>query len=212
MGILIYDRYQMLSSFIRKLIEEELPQNKVFTTSYPLKDKRSQKLYKVVVLTISREDTLGFNLNLIKELSALYPESRLLVFDMGNSNYRAMPLYFREGGDGYLSLSDSVDNVKECLSSLSEGKKFIPYEGVEWILDNHKSIFNVGRKFKPFTSSELCVAKALIGGKRISDIAKDMDKKISTISTLKRKLMAKVGVDNIIELRTVMESMKENAS
>ncbi len=214
MRILIYDRYPILSAFIRKMIEEELPQSRVFTTACPLKDESSLKShYNVVVLTISKEDTIGFNLSFIKETSVTYPGSRLLVFDIGSPSYREMPLYFREGGWGYISLSNSADNIKTCLNKLYEGKKFIPYEGVEWILNNHKNVFSVSAKnrieYRPFTSSELCVAKALIRGKKVTDIARDSDRKVSTISTLKRKLMAKVGVDNIIELRTIMESIGE---
>lgn len=207
----------MLSTFIRKLIEDELPHNKVAVTGYPLEDRLSRKLnYDIVVITISKEDAINFTLDLIREISGVHPESRLLVFDMGSPDYREMPLYFRAGGWGYVSISYSVDNIKTCLSRLYEGQRFIPYEGVEWILDNHKDILSAkvkyGIKSKPFTPSELCVAKALIRGKRVSDIARDSDRKISTISTLKRKLMEKVGVDNIIELRTVMQSMEESVS
>ncbi len=216
MKVLIYDRYPMLSTFVRKLIEDELHHCEVAVTGYPSKDKSAlSPHYDIVVITISKEDTINFTLDLIREISAVHPESRLLVFDIGNPNYREMPLYFREGGWGYISLSYSVDNIKACLNRLYEGQRFIPYEGMEWILDNHKDIAGPNVKYrvksKPFTPSELSVAKALIRGKRVSDIARDSDRKISTISSLKKKLMDKVGVDNIIELRTVMQSMEETA-
>lgn len=213
MGILIYDRYPMLSAFIRKLIEEELPQSKVFITTYPLEHKLQTDRFDVVVLTVSKEDTVIVNLNLIKEFSVIYPGSKLLIFDVGNPNYRETSLYLREGVWGYVSLSSSVDSLKMCLNRLDEGKKFIPYEAVEWILDNHKDMFNTnvktGMQYKTLTSSELGVARELIRGRKVSDIARDSDRKVSTISTLKRKAMEKVGVKNVIELKTIMESMGE---
>lgn len=207
----------MLSTFIRKLIEDEFHHCEAAVMGCRSKGQPAHgRHYDIVVITISKEDTINFTLDLIREIAALHPGSRLLVFDIGNPNYREMPLYFREGGWGYISLSYTADNIKACLTSLYEGQRFIPYEGIEWILDNHKNIAGPNVKYriksKLFTPSELSVARALIRGKRVSDIARDSDRKISTISSLKKKLMDKVGVDNIIELRMVMQSMEETAS
>ncbi len=213
MRILIYDRYPMLSAFIRKLIEEEMPESKVFIGACPVEDKLQADRFDVVVLAVSKEDTIIVNLNLIKEISVIYPGSKLLIFDISNPNHRETSLYIREGVWGYISLSGSADSLKICLERLDEGKKFIPYEAVEWILDNHRDMFTInvktGVKYKALTSSELRVARELIRGRKVSDIARDSDRKVSTISTLKRKAMEKVGVKNVIELKNIMESMGE---
>lgn len=139
----------------------------------------------------------------IPQLLSQFPNSKLVIYDY-QSDIRAIPWLLRLGIHGYLPADFDTAELKLCLAALAEGKKYINNE-IVWEYLRYES--NTGpRDTVKLSKMEEVVADYLTKGISVSQIAKTMNRQLSTISTVKAKIFKKMRVENILDLKEKLHS------
>lgn len=138
----------------------------------------------------------------IKNLHRANIHSKIVLYDYRHS-LNFLLSCFHEPLNGYLPGNFSNSDLQDCLLCLEKNKMYLNSEVAYQIL-----ITNINTKEKSkkivLSSLETKVADYLLRGMGTTQIAGLMDRRPSTISTVKAKIFKKAKVDNVIDLATVM--------
>jgi DNA-binding NarL/FixJ family response regulator len=122
---------------------------------------------------------------------------------------------FAEGVQGYLTKLDEISDLKKCIIDVKNGKRYIGSETIIRLLQE-QSVENAAKGKGPIRSTRLRshrsqlstgeqkIASFLCKGKRTSQIAFELGKKPSTISTVKANIFRKLDISNILDLRLAL--------
>lgn len=146
-----------------------------------------------------RVGNIPYNLiiNSIRKIRLLYQSSKIILYDyQGSVNY--IISFFGENINAYMADEFDFDELNECMLSIASGKVFITTTLALDLLQV-KPLWHAPTKVW-LTPTELKVAKMLVKGMKPSVIARKMNRKISTISTVKSNIFKKTKVNNIIDL------------
>lgn len=128
---------------------------------------------------------------------------KIVLYDHRNASESILS-FFQERIDGYLTEDFDVKNLQDCLSKIQTGQLYVSQD-----IANRLLTFKLDyKRQKATTLSEMesRVAQYLLKGVGVSVIAKTLDRRTSTISTVKAKIFKKMKVDNIIDLARILES------
>lgn len=138
----------------------------------------------------------------IKRLRSAYKSCKIILYDYQQSVDNLIN-FFREKIDAYLPDDFSGEDLHECISSLTENRVYVNMQiAIELLIKNP---IVRPRKTSKLTPTEIKVANFLVNGLSPSLIAKEMDRKISTISTIKSNIFKKTQVNNVVDLMGAME-------
>ncbi|REA63186.1 hypothetical protein DSL64_06110 [Dyadobacter luteus] len=141
----------------------------------------------------------------IRKLRNTYGSCKIILYDYQESIDYIITL-FKENIDAYLPDNFDEGDLKECFLSVESNKLYLNTQIALQLL-TFKPNKRTERKIQ-FTPTEVKVARLLVRGMRTSLIAKEMGKKISTISTIKSNIFKKAKVSNIIDLASSMDNMQ----
>lgn len=149
---------------------------------------------------------------LIVSLKKKYTKAKIIVYD-GHPEFSKVASYFQGGVTGYISKSSDGPELLRCISQVENGKNFISNEVMEvllpkWLPTNHLRKHTV----KSLTSNEYEIARSLANGDRITSIANHRNRKVSTISTIKKNIFKKLNIDHIKDLVQALDRVSENQS
>lgn len=140
----------------------------------------------------------------IRKLKSSYKSCKIVLYDYQLSiNY--IIAFFGEKINAYLPDNFDENELRECLVSIESNRLYINNQIAMQLL-TIKPLRKSSKNIR-LTVTETKVADFLVQGMRPSLIAKELDRKISTISTIKSNIFKKTNVDNIIDLRAVMDSV-----
>lgn len=144
----------------------------------------------------------GNNINVIKELLELQPKLKILVFSSYEESLYALR-YINAGACGYLNKSTAMSELKNAIESILTRGKYMS-EAVKDLyiqkLTTSKSSFDKSNPLHKLSNREMDVAKHLINGLGILEVATLMELSSSTVSTYKSRVFEKLNVGNIPEL------------
>lgn len=140
-------------------------------------------------------------------LSRFFSAAKFMVYD-GNPSYSKVLQCLKCGAEGYLTLSSGASEMKECVTEIFQGKKYYSSEIISQVLDHLIKVDNEtdGESAARLTRREYDIAAYLIEGMNTSAIAKRLERKASTISTIKSNIYRKLGVNNIIALKEAINA------
>lgn len=144
----------------------------------------------------------GNNISVIKEILSLQPELKILVFSSYEESLYALR-YIHAGACGYLNKSTAMSELKNAIESiLTRGKYMSDAVNELYIqkLTMSKSSFDKNNPLYILSNREMDVAKHLIKGLGILEVATLMELSSSTVSTYKSRIFEKLNVGNIPEL------------
>lgn len=144
----------------------------------------------------------GNNIKVISELLNLQPKLKILVFSSYEESLYALR-YIHAGACGYLNKSTAMSELKNAIESVLTRGKYMS-EAVKDLyiqkLTMSKASFDESNPLRMLSNRELDVAKHLIKGLGILEVAKLMELSSSTVSTYKSRVFEKLNVSNIPEL------------
>lgn len=178
----------------------------------------------MVILGIGQHADMQ-NIEMLKTVKKSYPSAKIILYDEllpemsfpkkqfdtfsdTQSTYLGSELimrYFHEGANGYLSKCDGILELRNCIVNLLAGKRYLCKPMLELLI--YKFLSDpIETVIKPrhLTRREYEIAHYLSEGMKTLEIAKKMDRKASTISTVKKTIFKKLEVDNIIKLRQIL--------
>lgn len=186
-SILIIDDHPVVRQGLRQILAEEFVDVVIAEASDGLEAlaQAQRRSWDIAILDIGIPGMSG--LEVLKEMQAIRPETRVLILTIYPEEQYANR-FLRSGASGYLTKDRARSELVNAIRKVHTGEQYVtPHLA-------HK----VGR---PTTSSrpheslsdrELKVMLGLAGGKRLTDIAREMSLSIKTVSTYKRRILDKM--------------------
>jgi DNA-binding NarL/FixJ family response regulator len=204
--IVILDTHPILRMGLATLLREKFDNTLVLEAKNAGEFQESGQetdpgLFILVVNSDFEEE--GYNpVGLIK---SLYPSAFIILY--GEEMKPEMIIeYLKTGANGYLSKHHDLTELVACINIVVQGKRYVSAEQLdylfEYLIENYKS----SRKQDLLTPRQKEIANFLVQGLTTSSIANKTGLHLSTISTFKAAIFSKLGIDNILKLKQIMEA------
>jgi DNA-binding NarL/FixJ family response regulator len=196
---LIADGHSIVRTGISFLLKEEFMNIEIdeCRNGDTVWEKIKTNTYDLAILDINMPGT--DSINLLQNILAFRPDLKVLILTMSKEEIYA-GIYLQLGVKGFINKeADDAEIRKAIITTLNNKKYLSPGMHVTQRLEATKrtplSLFN---RLSP---RELEVMTHLLEGKNVSQIANLLCAHTSTIGTHKAKVLQKLGVTNIIELK-----------
>jgi len=160
-----------------------------------LTELESKKI-NILVLDVALNGLSG--IRDIKSLIKDFPETKVVLFTSVSEQMYA-PTAIKAGVSAYIMKNTELKEVEEVLVKVNEG--VVVYSEV---VKKNIEILSKGKKadrlFKKLSTREIEVLRYLNDGKKNKEVAKILNLDEKTISTYKLRLLAKLGVTNLVDL------------
>jgi len=204
--IAIIDEYPIVRSGIQNILKEHFGISRILESNSitSFHDDFEKEIPEMIILSISRQNG-NQNIQTIDFIKEFYPKSRIILYDE-SVDTATVRKYFQSGISGYLCKTGVLTELITCIEKTLRGEPFISSDLLYAILkDRPVATKNAGQKPQSLlTTREYEIATLLINGKKTSEIAQNLQRKATTISTIKANIFKKMGVTNIVTLRDVM--------
>ena len=157
--------------------------------------------YDLIILdiTMPATDSLG----LIENIFIYKPDQKVMIFTMSPVSIYAKK-YLETGVKGFINKEAEPSEIRHAIVAILNNRRYLG--------PDMRHILTLGdierQPITPFDSlsiRELEVMNHLIQGKNVKEIAEMLFLHISTISTHKSNLMAKLDVSNVVELTKMVQ-------
>ncbi|KQT22916.1 LuxR family transcriptional regulator [Chryseobacterium sp. Leaf405] len=163
-----------------------------------VKNKLQEAKFDLLILDIDMEgSTFKY---MIRELKTIQEDLPILVFSSYKENVAIE--YIREGAEGFLNkMSSEKILIKAVNSVFEDGFYYTPELIKQFSKHQHKKDVN-----DVLSERELQVFRLLAEGSGNLEIANALNIQMTTASTYKRRVYAKLEVNNLIELLKIYNS------
>ena len=152
--------------------------------------------FDVLLLDMSMPGKSG--MELIKQVKTEKPKLRILVLSMHQEHQYAVRA-LKAGASGYLTKDSASAQLVAAIRKVAAGGAFISAEVAEQLALGAMPK-SEGPPHASLSDREYQVFRQLVSGTTVSDIARQLNLSVKTISTHKAHLMEKLGVTNQTEL------------
>lgn len=201
-NILIADDHSIVRLGASVIIKEsiadaEIVQAQTYDEVYHQLKKKS---FDLLLLDINMPG--GNNIKVVKEILDIQPQLKILIFSSYEENLYALR-YINAGASGYLNKNTAMSELKNAINNIMMRGKYMS-EAVKELyiqkLTSTKSSFDENNPLNKLSNREMDVAKHLIKGLGILEIATFLNLSSSTVSTYKSRVFEKLNVQNIPDL------------
>ena len=103
----------------------------------------------------------------------------------------------QQGASGYLHKSCSLSEVVDAIAAVCQGEQVIPPELNEVLA---QPVSEVSLPHEMLSNREYQVMERLVAGFRVSQVAEEMNLSVKTISTYRKRVLDKLGVQSNSEV------------
>lgn len=196
--ILIADDHTVVRKGLRQILMDE------FTNAHIEEVPDAEELIKkvmsdkwdVVVSDLSMPGRSG--LDALQQIKQSYPDLPVLILSIHPEEQYALRA-LKSGASGYLSKDTAPDELVKAVKKVTLGKKYISQAIAEKLANS----FSVNNRLNPHESlsdREFDVMKLLANGKSVSEIAEMLSLSVTTVSTYRARLMAKMDLKSNSDL------------
>jgi two-component system invasion response regulator UvrY len=196
--MLIADDHAIVRRGLRNLLLEAFPSAEIKEASdaeelvqYALQDR-----WDVVITDLSMPGRTG--LEALQQLKQLHPDMPVLVLSMYPEEQYAIRV-LKAGASGYLSKETAPDELVGAVHRVLNGKKYITPSIAEKLAATLNNNTNK-QLHEKLSDREFEVFKLLAAGKAVSEIANMFHLSITTISTYRSRILAKMNMKSNAEL------------
>lgn len=158
--------------------------------------------FDIIILDISLPGRSGLEiLNAVKEMK---PQTKVVIMTMhSEAQYAAQAL--KAGAAGYFTKDGNPLEFFQALPKIHKGQKFFNAFVTELLAREIQR--GTGKKpHELLTPREFQIMRKLAAGERLTDIAEELSLSLSTVSTYRRRVLHKMGMNNNADIvRYVME-------
>jgi DNA-binding NarL/FixJ family response regulator len=149
--------------------------------------------FDVVVLDMSMPGRSG--IELIKQIREEKPKLPILILSMHKEDLYAVRT-LKVGASGYLSKDSASTQLVDAIRKVASGGLFIsPIVAEKMALGLRQP--EVALPHSSLSDREYQVFLMLVHGNSITDIAKELNLSVKTVSTHKSRIQEKIGLDNL---------------
>lgn len=197
-SVLVADDHAIVRTGISKIINDDPGMNVIDEASngaevLKLIDKQK---YDVILLDLNMPEISG--LDTLKQLKSIRPETPVLVLSMyPESQYATRTL--KAGASGYLTKEAAPENLIEAIRKVVNGGRFITPELAEQLA------FSIGSETREnphdvLSDREYQVMCAIASGRSTSQVAKELNLSVKTVSTYRTRILEKMNFENNAQL------------
>lgn len=202
MTVGLIDNYAIIRFGLVFFLNENLPDSRLFDSDSLNNFVRdnSDKKFDVLILGNNSHDRKE-SCEKIAFLKGQFPEIPIIVYD-DNFKLDVTVQYFEMGINAYVSKSNVASEIVNAINSVLNRKQFVCPAILGRLLRFETKISIDPNRKQLLTVRETEIALYLSQGMKTSWIANTLDRKPSTISTIKSTIFKKMNVENVIQLRT----------
>lgn len=198
MKVLVVDDHPVVRKGIIHILEED---PSVITcaeagSAAELMSLLAEERWDVVVLDINLPDRNG--LEVMRDLKAAYPRLPVLVLSVYPEDQYAV-VALRAGAAGYLPKDGLAEELLAALHKVASGGRYITRSLAERLAEN---LLLPAEEYPHLRLSEreFQVMLGLASGKRLKEIAREMNLSVKTVSTYRARVLEKMGLENNAQL------------
>ncbi|MBE9461703.1 response regulator [Dyadobacter subterraneus] len=201
--IALVDKHPVMRIGLNALLKDNFNDILILESSCMTSFLKTNAKSDVTILGINPDSNAG-NLRFLNNLDNKDAFGPIIVYDEEPRPYLAIS-FLKAGVMGYLSKQNDESELIECITDVLIGNRYLCKE----ILGTNRDVsaFEKTTRLKEnsnLTFHEYEIAQYICQGVNISEIAQIFDRKTSTISTIKMRILKKLKVNNVLELRNLM--------
>jgi DNA-binding NarL/FixJ family response regulator len=208
--IVIIDTHPISRQGLSTLLQEEFPQAtiaeaKTITEFHQTGLGLASGLFIMVINSDFEEE----GHNPVTELIKLYPQAHIILY--GEELKAEVTIdYLKCGVKGYILNHKNLTELVNCILAVAEGDSYLSTDHMKYLFGYLIENYKTSRKQDLLTPRQKEISKLLVQGLTTSGIAERTGLHISTISTFKTAIFAKLGIDNILKLKQILEVEDDN--
>lgn len=196
--ILIADDHTVVRKGLKQILLEGFPAAEIEEAADA--DELFKKVLKgewdVVISDLSMPGRSG--MESLQQIKQLYPKLPVLILSIHSEDHYALRV-LKAGASGYLTKDSAPDELVKAVKRVLTGKKFITAAVAEKLAssidqDNDKM------SHEHLSDREFEVLKLLATGKSVSDIAHNLSLSVTTVSTYRARILAKMNMKTNADL------------
>lgn len=188
--ILIADDHIVVRKGLRQILTEGFPDALIEDVSNgeELLDKVFKENWSVVISDLSMPGKSG--LEIIPQIKQSFPKLPILILSIHSEEQYALRV-LRAGASGYLCKDTAPDELINAIQRVLTGKKYITPSVAEKLAETIQQDTEKPA-FEYLSDREFDVFKQLAAGKSVSEIADLLSLSVTTVSTYRSRIMAKM--------------------
>jgi len=151
-----------------------------------------KKKYDAVVLDISMPDMSG--LEVLKQLKNQNSNIPILILSMYSEEQYAVRV-FRAGADGYITKTQASKELIDAIRKVAEGGKYVSETVAEKLVISLDPGLE-SPNYEKLSDREYQVMILIASGKTVKEIANELQLRVSTVSTLRSRILKKLNMKN----------------
>lgn len=210
LSFLLVDSQSVVRQGLRSVIKSNYPFADIYNANTPQEAIEKLKQTKIDILIIDAVCSENDCTSDIKDILKVNSKLKILVFTNLSESYYALR-FIKAGVAGFLDKKSQLKEIKRALDEvLYKGKYFSPYIQ-EKIFDNYVSQENLN-PLEDLSEREIEITRLLVRGKGNIEISQILEIRQNTVSTIKKRIFKKVGIDNLVELVSFYNNYSGSAS
>jgi two-component system, NarL family, invasion response regulator UvrY len=169
-------------------------------SSIEVLNKLGERTYDMLITDLAMPGNMS--LSIVSAALAIQPDLKVIVITAGSEDYLVAHC-LQQGAYAFVNKSLPDKTLKEVIKHVSIGKKYLSPEQKERLVDFIMTDKNGIKLFQQLSAREKEVARLLLKGTGILEIAGFLNVSSSTISTLKLRIFNKLKVNSVMELSRV---------
>ena len=161
----------------------------------------SRRSYTHMILDLQLPDCNV--INVFSSIYSQYPDLLILIYTMSPEETFGKRL-MQMGAMGFLSKQSNEEEVIKALNLFLLGRKYINSK-IKELLRSESEKDTALNPFEELSAREVAVVNSLLMGMGVKEIAGTLELKSTTVATYKARIFDKLGVSNLMDLRSVAE-------
>ncbi len=196
--ILIADDHTVVRKGLKQILLEGFPTAEIeeAVDADELFKKVLKGEWDVIISDLSMPGRSG--MESLQQIKQLYPKLPVLILSVHSEDHYALRV-LKAGAAGYLTKDSAPDELVKAVRRVLTGKKFITAAVAEKLAS---SIDQDSEKMshEHLSDREFEVLKLLATGKSVSDIAGQLSLSVTTVSTYRARILAKMNMKTNADL------------
>ena len=196
--ILIVDDHAIVRKGLKEILLEAYPSAHIedVTDADSMINKAKEANWDIIISDLSLPGLSG--LEALKHLKQFVPKIPVLILSIHPEEQYAIRI-LKAGAAGYLNKDTAPDELVKAVQRVLQGRKYISSSVAEKLASS-PDLENGKMSHELLSDREFEVLKLIASGKTISEIAVLLSLSITTVSTYRSRLLAKMDLKNNAEL------------
>jgi len=197
-NFLLADDHSLIRQGMAFLLEELPIEHVVFQASNLQQMLEVIKINPIHIAIIDAHFPDGNSLNVLPEIKKIRAETKILIFT-GIDEITHSLKFINAGANGFLSKLSEEEEIKRAILKIRDEGEYIS-SATQTSLMNSLRDRKLIDPLSCLAQRELQIAEMYTKGYGNLEIANLLNLKQNTVSTLKKRIFEKLGIENIVEL------------